>query len=98
MVIKIIKSLNYSSILIDSVCKTVKKKIKGERGRFIVVKLALFGGTWRSSLLGNILARKGVMRAGQCGRLLRNLHNFQRLKYLVLLHPLSNIEITKYFD
>ena len=42
------------------VTKTIKNETKGQRGGF----LSMFLGILRASLLGNLLPRKGIVRAG----------------------------------
>ena len=53
-VIRIIKSLKKSNIVIDGGSKTVKHKIKIQEGGFMCVLLGSLGG----SMLGNILNKK----------------------------------------
>ena len=65
-------------------------------------------GTLGASMLGSMLTRKGVMRAGKrfvrVGKLFerawKGYDNMGHLdkKCFVPLHPLSNIEITQYFN
>ena len=55
---KTIKSLEDSILLIQGVTKTVKNKVKDEIGGFLgMLKIAL-----GASLLGTVLAEKGVLR------------------------------------
>ena len=57
-VIKTIKSLEDSILLIQGVTKTVKNKVKDEIGEFLgIFEIALW-----ASLLGIVLAEKGVLR------------------------------------
>ena len=58
-IMKIIKSLEESDLLIKSVSKTVKNEIKNKKGGF----LSMFLGTLGASLLGNLLRGKGKIRA-----------------------------------
>ena len=60
-IIKIVKSLEDSGLLLTGVTKTVQNEIKEQRGRF----LSLLSGTLCASLLGNILTGKGIYRAGK---------------------------------
>lgn len=53
-VIRIIKSLKKSNIVIDGGSKTVKHKIKIQEGGFMCVLLGSLGG----SIIGNILNKK----------------------------------------
>ena len=60
-IMKIIKALEDSGILLIGVSKTIKNETKEQRGRF----LSMFLGTLGASLLGNLLSGgKGIMRAG----------------------------------
>ena len=59
-IIKIIKELENSDILLKGVSKTIENKIKEQRGGFLSMLL----GTLGASLLGNLLTGKGIMRAG----------------------------------
>ena len=58
-IIKIVKSLEDSSLLLNRVPETVQNELKEQKGGFICMLL----GTLRASLLGNILAGKGINRA-----------------------------------
>ena len=59
-VIKIVKSLEDSSLLLKGVTETVQNEIKEQKGRF----LSLLLGTLGVCLLGNFLTGKGINRAG----------------------------------
>ena len=60
-IMKIIKALENSSILLKGVSKTIKNETKEQRGEFLSMLL----GTLGASLLGNLLTGgKGIMRAG----------------------------------
>ena len=61
-IMKIIKALENSGILLKVVSKTIKNETKEERGGFLSMLL----GTLGASLLGNLLSGgKGIMRAGE---------------------------------
>ena len=61
-IMKIIKALENSGILLKGVSKTIKNETKKQRGGFLSMLL----GTLRASLLGNLLTGgKGIMRAGE---------------------------------
>ena len=47
-------------ILLDGITETVKNEVKEQKGGFLSMLL----GTLGASLLGNMLAGKGVIRAG----------------------------------
>ena len=60
-IMKIIKALENSGILLKGVSKTIKNEIKEQRGGFLSMLL----GTLEASSLGNLLTGgKGIMRAG----------------------------------
>ena len=58
-IIKIIKELENSDILLKGVSKTIENEIKEQRGGFLSMLL----GTLGASLLGNLLTGKGIIRA-----------------------------------
>ena len=59
-IIKIVKSLEDSGLLLKGVTETVQNEVKEQKGGFLSMLL----GTLGASLLGNILAVKGITRAG----------------------------------
>ena len=59
--IKIVKSLEDSGLLLKGVTETVQNEVKEQKGGFLSMLL----GTLGASLLGNILAGKGINRAGE---------------------------------
>ena len=58
--LKIVKSLEDSGILLDGINETVKNEVKQQKGGFLSMLL----GTLGASLLRNMLAGKRVIRAG----------------------------------
>ena len=58
---KIVKSFKESVFLTDGVSETIEKKSKKQKGGF----LGMLIGTVGASLLGNLLAGKEVIRAGE---------------------------------
>ena len=56
---KIVQALKDSNILLKGITKTIKNETKEQRGGF----LSTFLGTFGASLLGNLLSRKGIVRA-----------------------------------
>ena len=58
--IRIVKSLENLGVLIDGISETIKHEIKRQEGGF----LGILCGTLGSSMLGNMLTGKGVMRVG----------------------------------
>ena len=60
-IIKIIKALENSGILLKGVSKAIKNETKEQKGAFLSMLLRTLG----ASLLGNLLTGgKGIMRAG----------------------------------
>ena len=59
-IMKIVQALEDSHILLKGVTKAIKNETKEQKGRF----LSMLFGTLGASLLGNLLARKGIVRAG----------------------------------
>ena len=59
--LKIVKSLEDSGILSDGITDTAKTEVKEQKGGFLSMLL----GTLGASLLGNMLAGRGVIRAGE---------------------------------
>ena len=58
---RIVKSLEDSGILLKGVDEAIKNEAKEQKGGFISMLL----GTLGASLLGNMLAGRGVIRAGE---------------------------------
>ena len=60
-IMKIVKSLEFSSLLLKGVTETVQNDAKEQKGGFLSMLL----GTLGASLLGNLLTGKGINRAGK---------------------------------
>ena len=60
-IIKIVKSLEDSGLLLEGVTETVQNEVKGQKGGFLNMLL----GTLGASLLGNLLTGQGINRAGK---------------------------------
>ena len=58
-IIKIVQALEDSNILLKGVTKTIQNETKEQKGEFLGMLL----GTLGASLLGNILAGKGIVKA-----------------------------------
>ena len=58
-IMKIVQALEDSNILLIGVTKTIKNETKEQKGGFLIMLL----GTLGASLLGNLLAEKGIVRA-----------------------------------
>ena len=70
-IMKIVQALENSNILLKRVTKTIKDETKEQKGGFLSMLLRTLG----ASLLGNLLAGKGMARAGY-GDPLQNKINF----------------------
>ena len=102
-IIKIIKELENSDILLKGVSKTIENEIKEQRGGFLSMLL----GTLGASFLGNLLTGKGIMRAGEGNVVSRTKgegivragegSKKNPLNLLLPFHPLTNIEISEYY-
>ena len=59
--IKLVKSLKDSELLLNGVTESVQNEVKEQKGGFLSMLL----GTLGASLLGNLLRGKGIHRAGK---------------------------------
>ena len=59
--IKIVKSLEDSGLLLKGVTESVQNEVKEQKGGFLSMLL----GTLGASLLGNLLTGKGIYRVGK---------------------------------
>ena len=96
-IMKIIKALENSGILLKGVSKTIKDETKEQRGGFLSMLLVTLG----ASLLGNLLTGgKGIMRAGDGivradNGIVRAREGSKRTK--LPFHHLTNMEINEYY-
>ena len=60
-IIKMVKSLKDSGLLLKGVSETIQNEAKEQKGGFLSMLL----GTLGASLLGNLLTGKGIYRAGK---------------------------------
>ena len=60
-IIKIVKPLEGSGLLLKGVTETVQNEVKEQKGGFLSMLLGRLG----TSLLGNLLTGKGINRAGK---------------------------------
>ena len=82
-IIKIVKSLKDSGLLLKGVTKTVQNEVKEQKGGFLSMLL----GTLGASLFGNLLAGRGIYRAGKGKEVLRAGEGIVRAGYG---HPSQN--------
>ena len=71
-IMKIVQALEDSNILLKGVTKTIKNETKQQKGGQKGGFLSMLLGTLGASLLGNILAGKGIVRAGSGRRSLNS--------------------------
>ena len=96
-IMKIVSALKDSNILLKGVTKTIKNETKEQKGGFLSMLL----GTLGTSLLGNLLAGKGIVRAGsgnKKGKGIVRAGYGKILEFLMPSHPLTNFEIQKYYQ
>ena len=60
-IIKIVKSLEDSNLLLKGVTETVQNEVQEQKGGFVSMLLGILG----ASLLGDLLTGKGIYRAGK---------------------------------
>ena len=91
-ILKIVKSLEDCEILLKGINETIKNETKEQKGGCLSMLL----GTLGASLLGNILAGKGVIKAGE-GTVRAGYGSKSSLKkFLIPPHSLTNFEIEAY--
>ena len=61
-IVKIVKSLEESGLLIKGISETIKNETQEQKGRFFGMLL----GTLGASLFGNLLTGKGTVRTSEC--------------------------------
>ena len=82
-IIKTIKSLEYSALLLEEFTETAQNEVKEQKGRFLSMLL----GTLGACLLGNLLTGKGIYRAGKGKGMIRTGDGIVRAGYG---HPSSS--------
>ena len=93
-IMKIFQALADSGLLLKRVSETIQNKIKEQKKGFLIM---LFG-TLGPSLLGNILAGKGVVRAGYGSKGNSSKQSKKGKGFLFKDYPLTNFEIQKYYQ
>ena len=84
-IMKIVTSLKKSGLLKRGVSETIKNESKEQKRGFLRTLL----GTLGASLLGNLLAGKGTIRAGK---------DAIRAAFFMPSHPVANFEIQNYYQ
>ena len=64
-ILKIIKSLEDSGVLLKGVTETIQNEAKEQRGGFLSMLLGTLGASFLGDLLTKKLSGKGVIRAGE---------------------------------
>ena len=64
-ILKIVKSLEDSGILLKGVTETIQNEAKEQRGEFLSMLLGTLGASLLSDILSKGLSGKGVIRAGE---------------------------------
>ena len=90
-IIKIVKSLEGSGLLLKGVSETIQNEVKEQKGGFLSIVL----GTLGASLLVSMLAGKGKNRAGE--GFIRAGYGSKKRSFNTT-HPLTNFEIQKYYQ
>ena len=97
-IIRIVKSLEDSGLLLKGVSETFQNEAKKQKGGLLSMLL----GTLGASLLGNILAGQGINRAGEgvirAGFGNKRQDDKKQNGFLVLPHLLTNFEIHNYYQ
>ena len=91
-IMKTVKSLEESGLLIKGVSKPIKNEAIEQKGRFLSMLLRTLG----ASLLGNLLTVKGIITAGE-GSLIAGEETTGRPWFLMPPYPLKILKIQKYF-
>ena len=63
--LKIVKSLEDSGILLDGITETVKNEVKEQKGGFLSMLLGTLGASFLGDLLTKNLYGRGVIRTGE---------------------------------
>ena len=63
--LKVVKSLKDSGILLDGITETVKNEVKEQKGGFLPMLLGTLGASLLGELLTKNLSGRGVIRAGE---------------------------------
>ena len=64
-ILKIVKSLEDSGILLKGVSETIQHKAKEQRGGFLSMLLGTLGASLLGDILSKVLSDKGLIRAGE---------------------------------
>ena len=96
-IMKIVQALEDSNILLKAVTKTIKNVTQKQSGGFLGMLVGTLGASW----LGNMLAGKGIVRAGSINKKGKGIVRAgykNKMDFLMPPHPLTNFEIQKYYQ
>ena len=96
---KIVKAFEDSDILLKRVTQTIENERKEQKGGYLSMLL----GTLGASLLENLLAGKGIVRAASGNKKGKGIvgagtGNKTRMGFLVAPRPLTNFELEMYYQ
>ena len=99
-ILKIVKSLENSGLLLKGVSETIKHEAKEQRRGFLGMLLGTLGASLLGDILSKCLSGKGVIRAGE--GTIRAGYGSKRPSLKIFLtfppHPLTNFEIQEYYQ
>ena len=99
-ILEIVKTLENSGLILNGVSETIKNETKKQKRGFLSMLLCTLG----ASLLGNMLAGKRVIGAGEgtsrvgYGSRGSSIKRSSSKKILIPPHPLTNFEIQMYYQ
>ena len=98
-ILKIVKSLEDSGVLLKSVSERIQNEAKKQRRGILSMLLGILGASLLRDMLSKGLSGKGVIRVGE--RTIRAGYGFKRSSLKKNLtstpHPLTNFEIQEYY-
>ena len=99
-ILKIVKSLENSGVLLKGVSETIQHEAKEQRGGFLGMLLGTLGAFLLGDVLSKGLSGKGVIRAGEGTIRAGYGSKGSSLKIFLTLppHPLTNFEIQEYYQ
>ena len=99
-ILKIVKSLENSGLLLKGVSETIQHEAKEQRGGFLSMLLGSLGASLLGDILSKGLSGKGVIRAGEGTIRAGYGSKSPSLKKICFFppHPLTNFEIQEYYQ
>ena len=99
-ILKIVKSLEDSGLLLKGVSETIQHEAKEQRGGFLSMLLGTLGAFLLGDILSKGLSAKGVIRAGEGTIRAGYGSKKSSLKEILTFppHPLTNFEIQGYYQ